>query len=73
LLTSVPKQGDRPIRKRAFYRALKRGELWAIVPYEYLYNGGLVLALETNRFAKIIPDKHCLNNAAYIMWPFEEN
>jgi hypothetical protein len=73
MLVGVPKLGVKPhpIRKRAFHRALKRGELWAVVPYEHMKNGGSCLTIGPNRFARILPDKYCPSNQAFIMWPFE--
>jgi len=52
----------RPIRKKAFFRAWKRRELWAIVPYKsfYLFNG--------EEFLKCIPDKNCPEDRMYVMW-----
>ena len=73
-MNGVSKLGNepRPIRKKAFFRALNRGELWAIVPYEHMKNGGTCLTVGPNRFAKIIPDSNCTSNQAYIMWPLNE-
>lgn len=70
-LAGHSKSGDkpRPIRTRAFWRALKRGELWALVPYNAIMNGEAVLKMGANKFAKIIPDINCPSDRAYIMWP----
>ncbi len=73
MLVGVLKSGVKPhpIRKRAFHRALKRGELWAVVPFEWMRDGGACLNLGPNKFAKIIPDRYSPENQAYMMWPFE--
>lgn len=60
-----------PIRKRAFYRALKRGELWAVVPYEHAKSGGVNMSLGPNKFAMIIADRNCPANTGYVIWPIE--
>ncbi len=62
---------SRPIRKRAFYRALKAGKLWAIVPYELMAGDGPGLTIGPNHFAKVQPDKNCPSNVAYVMWPLD--
>lgn len=60
-----------PIRKKAWHRALKRGALWAIVPYEHMKKGGSCLTVGPNRFARILPDPYCPANQAYVIWPME--
>ena len=62
---------NHPIRKRAFWRALKAGKLWAVVPYSHMKSGGTVFNYGPNRFARVIPDPHCPTHTAYIMWPME--
>lgn len=56
-----------PIRKRAFWRAAKRGELWLIAPYDTRIDKWLI----SNKagFAKIIHSAYCPNNTVYITWP----
>lgn len=73
MLVGVPESGVKPhpIRKRAFHRALKRGELWAVVPFEHMKNGGTCLTIGPNRFAIVLPDINCPSHTAYIMWPFK--
>lgn len=73
-LDSNPKSGAKPhpIRKRAFNRALKRGELWAIVPYKHMQEGGVCLSLGPNKFARIIPDMNCREDTAYLIYDMEK-
>ncbi len=69
------KSGDtphHPIRKRAWHRALKRGELWAFVSYEHMQSGGVCLNIGPNRFARVITDRYCAAGMLYITWPIEE-
>jgi hypothetical protein len=65
----LPRSNPHPIRKKAWHRALKRGALWAIVPYEHMKNGGHCLTIGPNRFARIFPDRNCPDNQAFIIWP----
>lgn len=69
----IPKSGDKPhpIRKKAFHRALKRGALWAIVPFNHMKNGGTCLSIGVNKLARIIPDINCPTDTAYIIRPME--
>lgn len=62
----------RPIRKRAFNRALKRGDLWLILPYcgAKLANINLK-TFGNNKFAKIYFDLMCPQDSGYITWPFQ--
>ncbi len=59
-----------PIRKKAWHRALKRGALWAVVPYKHMQEEGVCLNMGPNKFARIIPDRNCPENQAFIMWPW---
>lgn len=63
---------NRPIRKRAFWRALKRGELWAVVPYDHMKSGGVCLTQGPNKFARVLPDINCPSDTMYIMWPMKD-
>lgn len=57
----------RPIRKRGFWRAYRRGELWVIVSYrgygELKNKGG-------DEYGNaVFPDRNCATNNKYILWP----
>lgn len=73
MLSGVPKSGAKPhpIRKKAFHRALKRGDLWAVIPFKHMEAGGVCMHLGPNKFARVMPDRNCPDNTAYIMWPLE--
>lgn len=55
---------SRPIRKKAFHRAYKRGDLWVILPYNFPHK--ILTEFGHNR---IITDINCPENVAYITWP----
>jgi hypothetical protein len=57
---------NHPIRKRAWHRALKRGDLWIIV------SPSNQNAAAGGKFARVIISMYCQINTAYITWPFEE-
>lgn len=59
----------RPVRKRGFWRAFRRKELGAVVPYS--------LNLATKKIiqdlcAELYSDVHCPNDQIYIMWPLSK-
>lgn len=57
----------RPIRKRGFWRAYKRGELWILVSLRTMHMmQGLERDLYGNKFEA---DRSCPNDSAYITWP----
>lgn len=56
-----------PIRKRAFNRAWRRGELWLI----HAYNISQDKINSLGKFAQIHPDRMCPNDTLYITWPFK--
>ena len=56
-----------PIRKRAFNRALRRGELWLI----HAYSLSKEKIKEMGTFAQIYPDHMCPNDTCYITWPWQ--
>jgi len=65
----VPKLGDKPrsIRKRGFWRAFKRGELWALIPY---HMNKITLDLEKQMYGtKIIYDRNIPNDRIYLTYP----
>lgn len=55
----------RPIRKRAFFRAWRRGELYALVPYCQYEN-----VLKSNKYAQVHIDRSCPDDRMYVMWPW---
>jgi len=56
-----------PIRKKAFYRALRAKKLWVIAPYSAVNS-----RLES-RFAQVIYDKYVDSGFMYITWPLDYN
>lgn len=70
-LSGSSKPGDRPIpkRTRGFYRALQRGELWAIVPPNPDLEPERYFEKLGYRFAKIVEDVNCPRGNAFFMWP----
>ena len=71
-ILGVSKSGDkpRPIRKRAFWRAYKRKELWAVHGMFERKHAEAMIEI-TNSVARDIFDPHCPANTAYLMWPME--
>lgn len=66
-----PKLGDKPrsIRKRGFWRAYKRGELWAVVSYA---TKQMMKDLSKQMYGtKIIEDALVPNNTVYLMYPWK--
>lgn len=66
-------RSTRPIRKRAWWRALKGGKLWLITSYK---NADIILfKLDISddylQFAKVIPDRSVPDDYAYITWPMD--
>ena len=63
----------RPIRKRAWHRALNAGKLWIIVPYKWadLVVFKLGFSDQFHTFAKVIPDMNVRDDSAFITWPME--
>jgi hypothetical protein len=77
MVTGHPKLGVKPhpIRKRAFNRALRRGDLILILPYQQfkkiteLPGGGCTLG--EHKFSEFFFDRNCPNDEAYITWPLK--
>jgi len=68
-----PKLGDKPrsIRKRGFWRAFKRGELWALIPY---HMEKIAQDLEKQMYGtKIIFDRNVSPNNIYLMYPIVQD
>lgn len=66
------KPPSRPIRKRAWFRALRRGAMWLIMSYKdysTLPNIGISNTFNGTKYNKIIPDKNIKSGTAYIIWP----
>ena len=64
-----PKLGDKPrsIRKRGFWRAYKRGELWAVVSFA---TGKMLRDIEMALYGtKIVEDRYAPNNIIYLTYP----
>lgn len=66
----VPKSGakPRPIRKKGYYRAIKRGEMWAVVSYQ---TKKMIDDLAKQMFANTIADPNVSNDQVYIVWPWD--
>ena len=56
-------------RTKGFYRALKRGELWLIGPYNLFGEIGIGNEFRGNRFKEIHFDRNCPSDQAYITYP----
>jgi hypothetical protein len=73
-----PKLGDKPcsIRKRGFWRAYRRSELWAVMSYAT----SLLFSKELDKqifgqdllYSKLITDKYVSNNIIYLTYPIKE-
>lgn len=73
-----PKLGDKPrsIRKRGFWRAYKRGELWAVMSYAtktIMNDIAKQMFGQDLLYSKLILDSHAPNKTIYLMYPFQEN
>ena len=55
----------RPIRKKAFHRALRRGDLWAVTSPSSVS----ALMQTGHKFLKVLVDRNCPDNTFYFMWP----
>lgn len=65
-----------PIRKRAWWKALRAGKLWLILPYsEYnnYWKGKFGHILLNNTYTRILFDKNCPMTEGYIMWPWKDS
>lgn len=67
-----PKLGDKPrsIRKKGFWRAFKRGELWALIPY---HMQKMAEDITKQMYGtKVITDRNVPNDQIYLMYPMEK-
>ena len=56
---------DRPIRKKAWFRAFRAGKLCIILPYCYKDKN----IDHLGKFSSINYSMYCRDDSAYIMWP----
>lgn len=57
----------RPLRKKAFYRAWRRHELVAVVPYIAYQN-----VSASKMFSAVYSDPYCPDNYIYVMYPWDK-
>lgn len=64
--------GGRPIRKKkGFWRAFRRKELWAIVSYQQKALKEAIKSM-SDQFAKVMYSPYVPNEVLYISWPWIE-
>lgn len=58
----------RPIRRRGFYRAARRGKLWVFIPPSLTDEKMLS---DLKKYGQVFRDKNCHTDTILITWPFE--